>query len=84
MLSHHENVRSIGAKAMTSYSNIVNNHSVSLEELFGQVMFSNVVTYRDRQQLKAALLRETLSEDEQAIINRLLYNVRRGWVKLVE
>lgn len=69
---------------MTSYGNIVNNSPVSLEELFGQVMFSNVVTYRDRQQLKAALLRETLSDDEQAIINRLLYNVRRGWVKLVE
>ncbi|MGC9524582.1 MAG: hypothetical protein ACP5D7_03495 [Limnospira sp.] len=69
---------------MTSYGNFMNNTHVSLEELFGQVMFSNVVTPRDRQQLKAALLRETLSEDEQAIINRLLYNVRRGWVRLVE
>lgn len=69
---------------MTSYGNYISNSHVSLEELFGQVMFSNVVTPRDRQQLKAALLRETLSEDEQAIINRLLYNVRRGWVRLVE
>jgi len=69
---------------MTSYGNCMNNSHASLEELFGQVMFSNVVTPRDRQQLKAALLRETLSEDEQAIINRLLYNVRRGWVRLVE
>ncbi|MEB3886408.1 hypothetical protein [Lyngbya sp. CCY1209] len=69
---------------MTSYGNFMNNSHVSLEELFGQVMFSNVVTPRDRQLLKAALLRETLSEDEQAIINRLLYNVRRGWVRLVE
>ena len=69
---------------MTSYGNTINTSPVSLEELFGQVMFSNVVTQVDRQQLKAAILKETLSEDEQAIINRLLYNVRRGWVKLVE
>ncbi|MCT7974742.1 hypothetical protein [Laspinema olomoucense] len=55
---------------------------VPLEELYGQVMFSNVVTRADRQQLKAALLKDCLSEDEQAIIDRVLYNVRRGWLQL--
>ena len=40
---------------------------MTLEELFGQVMFSR-----------------TLNDDEYAIINRLLYNVRRGWIKLVD
>lgn len=69
---------------MSGYSNTINNGNSSLEEMFGQVMFSNVVTKRDRQQLKATLLKETISEDEQAIINRLLYNVRRGWVKLID
>jgi len=57
---------------------------MTLEELFGQVMFSSVVTPRDRRQLRSALLERTLNEDEYAIINRLLYNVRRGWVKLVD
>lgn len=57
---------------------------ITLEELFGQVMFSSVVTRRDRQHLRAALLAGSLTEDEQAIINRLLYNVRRGWVKLID
>ncbi|MEB3829202.1 hypothetical protein [Phormidium sp. CCY1219] len=57
---------------------------VPLEELYGQVMFSNVVTMADRQQIRAALLKECLSEDEQAIIDRLLYNVRRGWLQLIE
>lgn len=57
---------------------------MTLEELFGQVMFSSVVTRRDRRQLRSALLERTLNEDEYAIINRLLYNVRRGWVKLVD
>lgn len=55
-----------------------------LEELFGQIMFSSVVTRSDRQNLRSAILGDSLTEDEKAIINRLLYNVRRGWVKLVD
>ncbi|HAN73662.1 MAG TPA: hypothetical protein DDZ60_02950 [Planktothrix sp. UBA10369] len=57
---------------------------VPLEELFGQIMFSSVVTRSDRQHLRSAILGDSLTEDEKAIINRLLYNVRRGWVKLVD
>ena len=57
---------------------------MTLEELFGQVMFSSVVTRHDRRQLRSALLERTLNEDEYAITNRLLYNVRRGWVKIVD
>lgn len=57
---------------------------MTLEELFGQIMFSSVVTRNDRSQLRSALLERTLNEDEYAIINRLLYNVRRGWVKSID
>ncbi|MDQ2100038.1 MAG: hypothetical protein QQW96_20610 [Tychonema bourrellyi B0820] len=57
---------------------------MTLEELFGQVMFSSVVTRHDRSCLRSALLERKLNEDEYAIINRLLYNVRRGWVKIVD
>ncbi|QIZ71133.1 hypothetical protein [Oxynema aestuarii] len=57
---------------------------IPLEELYGQIMFSNVVTPTDRQQLRAALLKECLSEDEKAIVDRILYNVRRGWLQMVE
>nr|WP_083618210.1 hypothetical protein [Planktothrix serta] len=57
---------------------------IPLEELFGQIMFSSVVTRSDRQHLRSAILADRLTEDEKAIINRLLYNVRRGWVKLVD
>ena len=59
-------------------------YQITLEELFGQVMFSSVVTRNDRKVLRSALLGGYLTEDEKAIINRLLYNVRRGWVKLVD
>jgi hypothetical protein len=34
--------------------------------------------------LKAALLKDSLSEHEHDIINRLIYNVRRGWVRVVD
>ena len=57
---------------------------MTLEELFGQVMFSSVVTRHDRRQLRSELLERTLNDDEYAIINRLLYNVRRGWVKIID
>lgn len=59
-------------------------HQIALEELFGQIMFSSVVTRNDRQQIRAAILENNLSEDEKAIINRLLYNVRRGWVRIID
>ena len=59
-------------------------YQMTLEELFGQVMFSSVVTSKDRKVIRTALLAGYLTEDEKAIINRLLYNVRRGWVKLVD
>jgi hypothetical protein len=59
-------------------------YQVTLEELYGQVMFSNIVTSTDRQMLKAALLKDSLSEHEHDIINRLIYNVRRGWVRVVD
>ncbi len=70
-------------QSMKSF-NTMSVSQMTLEELFGQVMFSSVVTRRDRRQLRSALLERTLNEDEYAIINRLLYNVRRGWVKLVD
>jgi hypothetical protein len=59
-------------------------YQITLEELYGQVMFSNTVTRTDRQIIKAALLKEALSENEHDIINRLIYNVRRGWVRVVD
>ena len=60
------------------------NYQISLEEVFGEVMFSNVITTQDRLVIKNAILSDVLSEDQKAIINRLFYNVRRGWVKLLK
>ena len=55
---------------------------LNLEDLFGQVLVSGFMTPIDRQQLKSALLNEEVSDEHLAIINRLLYGVRRGFIKL--
>ncbi len=60
------------------------NSSLSLEELFGEIMFSSLITRSDQQRLVQALKSESLSEDETAIIQRVLYNIRRGWIRLVD
>ncbi|NES67013.1 MAG: hypothetical protein F6K24_18055 [Okeania sp. SIO2D1] len=56
----------------------------ALEELFTQVMCSSVLTPKERMQIQKILLEGYLNDDEYAIINRLFYNVRRGWIKLVD
>lgn len=58
--------------------------SLSLEELFGEIMFSSLITRSDRQRLLQALDSDSLNEDETAIVQRLLYNIRRGWIRLVD
>lgn len=54
----------------------------TLEDLFGQVLLSGLLTPSDRQQLKAVLLEDKISDEHQVIINRLIYGVRRGFLKV--
>ncbi len=58
-------------------------YSVDLDELFGHILRSGALTPKDRLRLKKALLQDSLPEDHLLIINRLLYGVRRGFLKLV-
>ncbi|NES04823.1 MAG: hypothetical protein F6K22_19490 [Okeania sp. SIO2F4] len=55
-----------------------------LEEVFSQVMSSSVITSDERKQIGNLLSDGSLDDDEYAIINRLVYHLRRGWVKFVE
>jgi hypothetical protein len=57
--------------------------ATSLEDLFGQVLLSGLLTPIDRLRIRAVLLNDSISEEHHAIINRLLYGVRRGFIKLV-
>ncbi len=61
-----------------------NRSKLSLEELYGQAMFSTVLTASDRQKIKNLLLGESLSHSEMLIIDRLIYNVRQGWLHLTD
>lgn len=51
-------------------------------ELFAEVTKAGFLTSTDRYQLKTALLENSLTEDEQRSINRLLYAIRRGRLAL--
>ncbi|OZH54405.1 hypothetical protein AFK68_11150 [Hydrocoleum sp. CS-953] len=55
-----------------------------LEAVFSDVMSSSVITSDEREQIQNVLFNSYLDDDEYAIINRLVYHVRRGWVTVIE
>ncbi len=58
--------------------------SMSLEELFGEIIYSGKITVRDRLLIRSALLEHSMTGEHEAIINRVVYNVRRGFIQLVD
>lgn len=58
--------------------------SEALSYLYAQVTKTCYLTEDDRLLIKSVLLREQLQEEEYRIINRILYSVRRGWIKLAK
>lgn len=55
----------------------------AISELFAQVTATGVLTLADRYGLMAALLDESISEEERSCIDRLLYALRKGRVQVV-
>ena len=58
------------------------NQSVSLPDVYFQVWESGTMSLSARTILQASLLEEQLKEADRALIDRLLYAVRQGWVSL--
>ncbi len=56
----------------------------TLSELCFQVWKAGHLNKTHRQQIKAALLTDGLNEQDQRLINRLLYAVRRGWLCAID
>jgi len=56
----------------------------ALYELFATASVSGSLTLADRYGLMAALLEESLLDEELCVINRLLYAVRQGRIALVD
>lgn len=60
------------------------NAESTLAEVFFQVYQQGRIDREHRQHLRSTLLKESVSEEEQTAINRLLYAVRRGWLEVAE
>ena len=56
----------------------------AVSDLFAQASISGKVTVADRYGLLAAVLEDELSEDERMSIDRILYALNRGRVKVVD
>lgn len=56
----------------------------AIADLFAQVSSTGCITLADRYGLLAALLEESLDEEEQRCIDRLLRALYRGRVKIVD
>ena len=56
----------------------------SIAELFIQVIRKGQLTLSDRYVLMRAILNNTLCQEEEVLINRLLHAVRRGRLKVVD
>lgn len=54
-----------------------------IAELFAEVNKSGQITIADRYGLLAALLEDTLTEEDKGAIDRILYSVRKGRLKVV-
>ncbi|MBP0001344.1 MAG: hypothetical protein J7641_20530 [Cyanobacteria bacterium SID2] len=54
----------------------------SIDDLFSQIWQSGCVNVQAQHVLKTMLLEQSYTQDEQATIDRLLYAVRRGWIKV--
>jgi len=58
--------------------------SETLSNLYAQVSRNNCLTPVDRQLIRYVLTQNNLKEEDSRVINRILYSVRRGWIKLGE
>ncbi len=64
-------------------SNQVNLLPYALADLFAEAVSTGRITVADRYGIMAALLDNTLSEEEYSMVDRLLYGIRRGWLQVV-
>ncbi len=69
---------------MTNYtiSNYDRSSYNTLAQIFTNAILSGFLTTTERLQLKDTLLDDSLLDDDLAIVNRLLYAIRRNMLKL--
>lgn len=57
---------------------------IDLEELVSEALISRQLTMSDRLKLMHIFLQEALSETDLVLIDRLIYGVRRGILRLTD
>lgn len=53
-----------------------------IKETVDRVLLERCVTWRDREQIKSAILGSPLSETEHILLDRILYGVRKGLLRI--
>ncbi len=56
----------------------------TIAELFAEAIHKKQLTVKDRYILMKAILNNSLCQEEEVLINRLLHAVRRGMLKVVD
>jgi len=68
----------------TSNLSLLSGLSPTLIEIFNRITKSGQVTPRDRDGLMEAMLVYSLNPDEEHLVNRLFYAMRRGWLTMIK
>lgn len=58
--------------------------SMGMAKLFFHIYRSGYIDVTNRQHLQHILLQEYVSEEEKLYLDRILYAVRKGWVKVLK
>ncbi|NMG61071.1 hypothetical protein E1H12_21800 [Geitlerinema sp. P-1104] len=58
------------------------NQPIPLDEMFARVWNLGHLTRAERQTLKSVVLSNSLSSEDQDVLNRIFHAVRRGWLKI--
>jgi hypothetical protein len=59
-------------------------NTIGIEALAEQVLLSRQVTYADRYQIKQAILEDSLTEADHILLDRILYGIRKGILRLAD
>ena len=57
---------------------------LAISELFAQATLTGKITLADRYGILAALLKESLDDEEMRCLNRLLYALKKGRIRVVD
>ncbi|WP_199248397.1 hypothetical protein [[Phormidium] sp. ETS-05] len=55
-----------------------------MAKIFCQIYRYGYIDNKKRQHLQSLLLKESLSEEEKILLDRILYAVRQGWVTITK